>query len=593
MGGILGAEVAIMPTDPPSNQHPFQHNILGTINFDTPFLGMHPGIVFAGIGSLFRPFPEPPRPSQQTSQVDYQAGPYLSSSSSAAQSQLGSPERSQSILTERPDEVTLASTNVSSPHSGTQATLSPLLSPTTDPNYNPQYTNDVRVPERHGWEKVTNFLMKHSGDLRTATTTYVTSHLEFGGALADLKGLKNRYTVLRLLEDGMKINGNETRKVRFVNYYTASTGRPPKVNTATTESDTAKVAATEEALDDRNINSEGTMSMDEAEEQGPSKTGWELSKHSTLDSQQGVHGTANTISTETSALSDDDDLYGDGFGREQTTVLQNIEPKAETEPEASKKAELEKSLDALALPSLMSTEASSSSVSLSTVNSTSSLPPLGSMPQPPADVDLDSITNKDERKLVVKEYSRQMQAYQRAMKDREKTVKGRQKLLEKREKAVEKDRTKQLKQEAKTKAKADKDFKAEAKAIESLKLEKVVPSDGSKAEKAEKPPQLTTSENPTKDPKPPKEKPKKDRKFCMLPPKDGQGRDDKCWSRVFMKDVDEVGAHVTLFFADRPHYVGLVFDVGNRIREWVVEARALHEERLLATQDFGRWREKR
>src|ERR1700712_4588051 len=59
MGGILSAEVALQAPNSPATGKPFRHRILGTISFDTPFLGMHPGVVVSGIGSLFRPAPDP------------------------------------------------------------------------------------------------------------------------------------------------------------------------------------------------------------------------------------------------------------------------------------------------------------------------------------------------------------------------------------------------------------------------------------------------------------------------------------------------------------------------------------------------------
>ena len=595
MGGILGAEVAIMPANPPANQHPFQHKILGTVNFDTPFLGMHPGIVFAGIGSLFRSAPEPPIPSQPTSQANDEASQLLSPDISAAQSLLSLPERSQSTNTESPDGAPSSSTNASSSQVGIQSAPSPLLSPTTDPNYNPQYTNDAPVPRRQGWEKALNFLMKHSGDMRTATKTYVTSHFEFGGALADLNGLKNRYTVLRLLEDGKDINGKAVRKVRFVNYYTASTGRPPKVKTKRLESETAQVVAEgeERTLENRHFDSQGGMLTEKGGVRDRLISGRKSPDQSTEESsEEASHNTANAVRVERTLL-DDEDLYGDGLGHEQAMIIRDVEPETEIEPGADAKIEDEPTIETLPTPTPTSTDAISSSVSLSATISKSSLPPLGPIPQAPADYNLDSIADKDERKLAVKEYSRQMQAYQRAIKDREKAVKERQKLLEKREKAAEKDRFKQLKQEEKERAKAKKTSKAEAGANEAAQVETVVLSEEPKSEKADTPSKPAKGEKPTKEPKPAKEKPKKDRKFCMLPPKDSHGQDDKCWPRVFMEGVDEVGAHCSLFFADRPHYETLVYNVGNRIKGWVVEARDLHEESLLATQDFGRWREKR
>ena len=64
--------------------------------------------------------------------------------------------------------------------------------------------------------------------------------------------------------------------------------------------------------------------------------------------------------------------------------------------------------------------------------------------------------------------------------------------------------------------------------------------------------------------------PPKDRKFCVLPPKDANGQRDPCWVRVFMENVDEVGAHCGLFFVDE-RYERLVGDVAERIEGWVHE----------------------
>lgn len=47
MGGLLAADVALL----------FRHRIVGIINFDVPFVGMHPGIIKAGLGSIFTKVP--------------------------------------------------------------------------------------------------------------------------------------------------------------------------------------------------------------------------------------------------------------------------------------------------------------------------------------------------------------------------------------------------------------------------------------------------------------------------------------------------------------------------------------------------------
>jgi len=78
---------------------------------------------------------------------------------------------------------------------------------------------------------------------------------------------------------------------------------------------------------------------------------------------------------------------------------------------------------------------------------------------------------------------------------------------------------------------------------------------------------------------PPAEKKKKDKKFCMLPPKI-DGKRDSCWVRVYMEGVDEVGAHCGLFFIG-PQYETLVGDVGARIEDWVREAESARVVREL------------
>ena len=49
MGGLLAADIALV----------FRHRIIGIVNFDVPFLGMHPGIIKAGLGSIFSAPPKP------------------------------------------------------------------------------------------------------------------------------------------------------------------------------------------------------------------------------------------------------------------------------------------------------------------------------------------------------------------------------------------------------------------------------------------------------------------------------------------------------------------------------------------------------
>jgi len=50
IGGILAAEVVLLRNE----RRGFGHRILGVVSFDSPFLGMHPGVISVGLGSFFR-----------------------------------------------------------------------------------------------------------------------------------------------------------------------------------------------------------------------------------------------------------------------------------------------------------------------------------------------------------------------------------------------------------------------------------------------------------------------------------------------------------------------------------------------------------
>ncbi|KAL8898375.1 MAG: hypothetical protein Q9207_006728, partial [Kuettlingeria erythrocarpa] len=72
------------------------------------------------------------------------------------------------------------------------------------------------------WSRALYFINKHSDNVTKASKAYLTSHLEFGGCMADYHGLVDRYDRIRALEDRTR------ERVRFVNYYTATTGRPKR-----------------------------------------------------------------------------------------------------------------------------------------------------------------------------------------------------------------------------------------------------------------------------------------------------------------------------------------------------------------------------
>ncbi|KAJ6259638.1 hypothetical protein Dda_5276 [Drechslerella dactyloides] len=182
MGGLLAADAASL--------HPLcRHRILGHISFDTPFLGIHPGVIKSGLSSLFKPgakhADDPELPSI------YDGGPrhsYDSSMSDASSS-------------------------------------SSFIPPSV-------------APKKTMWQSSVDFFRKHHGEVSRAALAYVNGHLEFSGALLDFRAMKSRYDRVLALEkpdiaDRRKgMFGNSAYdadmyvpRVRFVNYYTSCTGR--------------------------------------------------------------------------------------------------------------------------------------------------------------------------------------------------------------------------------------------------------------------------------------------------------------------------------------------------------------------------------
>ncbi|QIW95511.1 hypothetical protein AMS68_001029 [Peltaster fructicola] len=211
MGGLVAAEVALMPT--PDSIRP-KHRILGTINFDVPFLGMHPGVVSSGLASIFMPAGEAPMDKYVVDEGNASTEDVLATK----------PLKQNDTFWEPPQG---------------------------DQRFNAKFNNDVVLPVRKFWQGIQHFVHKHGSDLTTATSRLISSHVEFMSAMSNATELRSRYTKLRLLEEdnesvrkSVSTTSSTPERVRFVNYYTASTGRPkaekqsdekPEENAATDE----------------------------------------------------------------------------------------------------------------------------------------------------------------------------------------------------------------------------------------------------------------------------------------------------------------------------------------------------------------------
>ena len=517
MGGILCAEVALLQL----------HQILGTINFDTPFLGMHPGVIASGLGSLFKPAPDTPNVRADETQPENVEMKYPGADD---------PAHRTSSSSYFPPHKNSASMSISD-QSISQDTLSRFpsaaqSSPTRDPNYDPPFVNDVRLPQRSGWANALHFINKHSDGLTKATQSYVMSHLEFGGAMADYKGLKKRYERLRALEDA----DSETR-TRFINYYTASTGRSKKLKPL-------PVGADEKSLAKDDPSKTSTVDDDTQTECHEA----DINQRSSMSPRISIDSATDEVDRQST---------GDTSSRPSTEVLQPVpsENDASIHPNNTFHSNLESdSLNANTTPP---------------TRSMPSLPPLPCTPEKPAEFDPNLYSDKETRKLAEKEHACLLNAYKQSVKDRDKAINSRRKFLEKREK-----------ESAKRSEKLDKLAEKQRKELETRGMEhgeleryKIEKAEAKKTQKGRRKAEREEARKVAKASKATEEKPQRDRKFCMLPNR-YYGKDDDCWVRVFMPGMDEVGAHCGLFVDDGERYRDFVRDVAERIEMWVEESRS-------------------
>lgn len=361
--------------------------------------------------------------------------------------------------------------------------------------------------------------------------SHIMSHIEFGGCLADYPSLKARYNKIRALEDVDEVQAlaqghpaSAHARVRFVNYYTLSSGRPkppkspsdneieslqptPSIATTTVASPTEAAAADDPppySAVDRHPSTPGLLdekiakANDNADDQEPSR-----SSEEDLSAEQRM----SMFHLDPSPMAADEDEP------EIHTPSQKID-QVDQEPEPD-------------------------------------LPPIPEEPVAPELPDLSQYSDKDTRKQIEKESKRLQKAYEQAVKNRDKAIREREKIIESRQKRKQKETRRAEKQ---TQKEMEKLQKSEKKRLE---REESAASKASAAESAEP---AATDE---------RDKAKKLRRFCSLPSKNNGVRDET-WVDVYMQGVDEVGAHCGLFFPGE-HYERLIGDVGGRVQNWVHE----------------------
>lgn len=556
---------------------------MGTISLDAPLLGLHPGIIKSGLASLFRKAPDPPGKQQEL--AESQSSHHASSSLSLDDRPSVSSDGALSSGLTSPAPLTATSSDASGPE-------------WPDPNFNPAFFNDVQFIDRGWWRNVAHFAKKHySEGIFSSAYQHLLSHLEFGGCLADYSGLNNRYNRLRRLEDVDELNGGGASgrrepRVRFVNYYTVSTGIPK----------TPPPQAPKRA--DTHLKPIASPShQSSAGHSGASTPRISIYDYSDTESVQ-------PLQVLDPVPEPDSDPEPDTNPQESASEVKAKDSgnhdthKAETDPEGKDEA-------------TSSTEPRTNGDDLNDFET--DLPAIPSLPEPPEVPDFERYTDKDARKQAEKEFKRVQKTYDQAVKNRDKAIKERQKLVEKRRKKATKEAEKRQKEEEKRIAKeqqqqqkqqekAKKEVAAAAAAtappverslndttttvatttnttdsssLASSSRAQVLTAAQTQAleeQLTDLALQETTSTSSPPDEsannkggkqKAPKTENKKLRKFCMMPQKNNGVR-DSAWVQVYMEGVDEVGAHCGLFFAG-PHYEKLVGDVGARVVGWVQE----------------------
>ncbi|KAL8727958.1 MAG: hypothetical protein Q9166_005723 [cf. Caloplaca sp. 2 TL-2023] len=523
MGGLLAAEVALLPAE-----HGFgsrlKHHILGTVNLDVPFLGIHPGIVASGISSLFRKAPEESKESKASDQKQ------LMDPSISVDMPYSCP--SPSATEEPPASSTLAASSNFLPTLSSLSLDSHGISPGL-----PQTTG----PKRSRLSSALYFINKHSDGLTRATKSYLTSHIEFGGCLVDYKGLISRYSRIRALED------DQRSRVRFVNYYTASIGRPKKQKPPPSPNSKHK-------NDSRNQgNEDGHPSA--------LKTNLQyLSPRVSTEAEDDESPVLREASSQiVSGEESSDSTCGNAIDSSKASPLKSTSPPIRDPPSIPSSA--------------TAITTSPDGLNASALSSTDVLPPLPGLPSKPLPLIRSLYTDKDALKIAIRDHGRATKAFNRLLKDRDNAIKDRRKLLAKRAKATAREQQKAAKGKGKPNEKLDTSVTIDSGSehVEVDDATTQVSQSTSPVPSLSVPTQSTPSEakaskvhaTPPKQHKPPKYRP-----FCLLP-----HQPDQTWIRITMRDVDEIDAHCGLFAQDGEHYEGFVQDLVERLDDWYAIAR--------------------
>ncbi|QPG96920.1 hypothetical protein C2857_005489 [Epichloe festucae Fl1] len=558
MGGLLAAEVVLMPNRCPYHQRPFKHGILGIIAIDSPFLGLHPGIVISGIASLFQPSPKLEDVQQQPQEAPLERGSSYGFGSSSIERLPPVDSRAESIYTE-----------ASSP--------GPHPRQPTDPFFDPPFYNDAPFREQPFVKRLMNFTAKHRREgLFNAMGNHINSHLEFGGCLADYRGLNMRYNRLRALEDVDEIKlisegqpAGDHARVRFVNYYTLSPGRPnpPKPESAIDDELATNTCESTEVFQGGRASNEENKNR---EKQCPLHAEPKFCHGEISDEKTYLEASAPSLAFNSHETIDQVEITDKWPSKEEDQDIAPVKAENANSSQLSDTLPVMNRIPMHNLDPMPLTDDEDDEDDDSKERTRSTEPPtqdhhphdldLPAIPDPPEKPTLpdpSQFTDKDAKKQAEKEGRRLQKAHDQAIKDHNKAVQEREKLIQKRRKRAPKEAQKKAREAEKERLRMEKEEKKRLARQESERAASLASA-----------PTTTSGDGSTFDTAAGTDKKKKKlKKFCSLP-SEKNGVRDSTWIDVYMEGMDEVGAHCGLFFSG-PHYDKLVGDVGTRVAGWV------------------------
>ncbi|OQE41252.1 hypothetical protein PENCOP_c005G08915 [Penicillium coprophilum] len=120
--------------------------------------------------------------------------------------------------------------------------LNPAFKPApSNPNFDPPFMNDVRLVDRGFLNGIMHFVNKNTDNLSRSIFDRIVSPLKFAGCVNNYSELRQRYRHLMELEAAE----SSPWRVRFVNYYTTSTGCKPRKSKTKLEKKAEKSAKKE------------------------------------------------------------------------------------------------------------------------------------------------------------------------------------------------------------------------------------------------------------------------------------------------------------------------------------------------------------